>query len=74
MGTGISWFIIVGSVLLFALGWFMNVYTLPVLAMAVITMVVGSMPEGLPAATSIILATGVQKLTKNMPLLNIAGS
>ncbi|WP_371190567.1 HAD-IC family P-type ATPase [Weissella viridescens] len=64
LGTGISWFIIAGSVLLFALGWFMNVYTLPVLAMAVITMVVGSMPEGLPAATSIILATGVQKLTK----------
>ncbi|RRG17627.1 HAD family hydrolase [Weissella viridescens] len=64
LGTGISWFIIISSVLLFALGWFMNVYTLPVLAMAVITMVVGSMPEGLPAATSIILATGVQKLTK----------
>ena len=32
--------------------------------MAIIAMIVGSMQEGLPAATSIILATGVQKLTK----------
>ena len=32
--------------------------------MAIIAMIVGSMPEGLPAATSIILATGVKKLTK----------
>lgn len=64
LGTGISWFIIVSAVILFALGWFLNIYSLPVLAMAIVTMVVGSMPEGLPAATSIILATGVQKLTK----------
>ncbi|ADG39724.1 MULTISPECIES: HAD-IC family P-type ATPase [Leuconostoc] len=64
LGRGISWFIIIVAVATFILGWVMNVYALPVLAMAIITMIVGSMPEGLPAATSVILATGVQTLTK----------
>lgn len=69
LGKGISWFIIFVAVAMFALGWFMNIYTLPVLAMAIITMIVGSMPEGLPAATSVILATGVQKLTKQQAIV-----
>ena len=64
LGRGISWFIIGVALFTFVLGWLMNVYALPVLAMAIITMIVGSMPEGLPAATSVILATGVQSLTK----------
>lgn len=64
LGAGISWFIIISSVVLFVFGLFLQIYSIPVLAMAIITMIVGSMPEGLPAATSIILAAGAQKLTK----------
>ncbi|QMU08982.1 HAD-IC family P-type ATPase [Levilactobacillus suantsaii] len=33
-------------------------------AIAVITMVVGSMPEGLPASTSVVLAMGTRKMTR----------
>jgi len=69
LGRGISWFIIGVAVITFVLGWVMNVYTLPVLVMAIITMIVGSMPEGLPAATSVILATGVQALTKKSAIV-----
>lgn len=69
LGRGISWFIIGVAVITFVLGWVMNVYALPVLAMAIITMIVGSMPEGLPAATSVILATGVQALTKKSAIV-----
>lgn len=64
LGAGISWFIIISSVILFVFGMFLQIYSIPVLVMAIITMIVGSMPEGLPAATSIILAAGAQKLTK----------
>jgi potassium/sodium efflux P-type ATPase len=64
LGHGISWLIIATAVVMFVLGWVLNIYALPTLVMAIIAMIVGSMPEGLPAATSIILATGVQKLTK----------
>ena len=64
MGRGISWLIIVIAVVMFGLGWFLQIYSLQTLVMAIIAMIVGSMPEGLPAATSIILATGVKKLTK----------
>lgn len=64
LGNGISWVIIIVALLVFILGWVLNIYELPTLVMAIIAMIVGSVPEGLPAATSIILATGVQKLTK----------
>ncbi|WP_429971583.1 HAD-IC family P-type ATPase [Fructilactobacillus sp. Tb1] len=69
LGTGISWFIIISSVVLFIFGLVLNIYSLPVLTMAIITMIVGSMPEGLPAATSIILAAGAQKLTKEHAII-----
>lgn len=64
LGNGISWVIIAVALLVFVFGWFLNIYELPTLVMAIIAMIVGSVPEGLPAATSIILATGVKKLTK----------
>lgn len=64
LGHGISWLIIVVAIVMFALGWFFKIYDISTLIMAIIAMIVGAMPEGLPAATSIILATGVQKLTK----------
>jgi len=64
LGLGLSLAILVAAVLLFILGMVTHVYSLPTLLIAVITMVVGSMPEGLPASTSVVLAMGTQQLTK----------
>lgn len=64
LGLGLSLAILVVAALLFVLGMITHVYSLPTLVIAVITMVVGSMPEGLPASTSVVLAMGTQKLTK----------
>ncbi len=44
-------------------------YSLPVLALAIVTMVVGSMPEGLPATTSVILAMGVSNMAKKQHVI-----
>ncbi|AVK61600.1 magnesium-transporting ATPase [Lactobacillus sp. CBA3605] len=64
LGLGLSIAIIVAAVLLFGLGLLMDTYSLPTLLIAVITMVVGSMPEGLPASTSVVLAMGTRRMTK----------
>jgi len=65
VGTGISYVIIAVAVFLFIFGLLFANYSLSVLAMAVIVMVVGSIPEGLPATTSVILAMGVSDMAKN---------
>ncbi|GKT04591.1 HAD-IC family P-type ATPase [Furfurilactobacillus entadae] len=65
LGTWISYFIIAVAIALFVFGWVQHLYALPTLALAVITMIVGSLPEGLPASTSVILAMGVNKMAKN---------
>ena len=64
LGLGLSVAILIVAVLLFILGMITHVYSLPTLLIAVITMVVGSMPEGLPASTSVVLAMGTQQMTK----------
>lgn len=64
LGLGLSIAILIAAFLLFILGMVTHVYSLPTLLIAVITMVVGSMPEGLPASTSVVLAMGTQQLTK----------
>ncbi|WP_125684723.1 HAD-IC family P-type ATPase [Levilactobacillus yonginensis] len=64
LGLGLSVAILIAAVLLFILGMITHVYSLPTLLIAVITMVVGSMPEGLPASTSVVLAMGTQAMTK----------
>lgn len=64
LGVNLSVFIVVIAVLLFILGLYTKIYSLPVLTIAIITMVVGSIPEGLPASTSVVLARGVQVMTK----------
>jgi len=64
LGFGLSIAIVIAAVLLFILGIFLDTYSLPTLSIAVITMVVGSMPEGLPASTSVVLAMGTRKMTK----------
>jgi ATPase, P-type (transporting), HAD superfamily, subfamily IC len=58
LGFGLSIAIVITAVLLFIIGYFIDTYSLPTLLISVITMVVGSMPEGLPASTSVVLAMG----------------
>lgn len=64
LGFGLSVAIVVTAIALFIIGLFLDTYSLPTLLIAVITMVVGSMPEGLPASTSVVLAMGTRKMTK----------
>lgn len=64
LGKGISYAIIAAAVILFGVGFWLGHYSLATLALAIVTMVVGSMPEGLPATTSVILAMGVAQMAK----------
>lgn len=65
LGKGVSYVVIGAAILLFLLGIFFDTYSLSVLSLAVVTMIVGSIPEGLPATTSVILAMGVSDMAKN---------
>jgi len=65
VGTGISYVILGIAVLLFIFGLVFAEYALGALALAVVIMVVGSIPEGLPATSSVILARGVSDMAKN---------
>lgn len=64
IGKGVSIVVILAAVVLFILGLLFDTYSLTVLALAVVTMIVGSIPEGLPATTSVILAMGVSEMAK----------
>lgn len=64
LGKGITWVIIIVSAALFILSLFLETYSLSVLSLAVVTMIVGSIPEGLPATTSVVLAMGVSDMAK----------
>lgn len=65
LGKGVSYVVIGAAVLLFGLGLLLETYSLSVLSLAIVTMIVGSIPEGLPATTSVILAMGVSDMAKN---------
>lgn len=69
LGQGTSIGILIVAVILFITGLFLKIYSLPVLALAVVTMIVGSLPEGLPATTSVILALGVSDMARNKKTL-----
>lgn len=64
LGKGITWVIIGVSVLLFILSLLLETYAISVLTLAVVTMIVGSIPEGLLATTSVVLAMGVNEMAK----------
>ncbi|BAP85402.1 cation-transporting ATPase [Paucilactobacillus hokkaidonensis JCM 18461] len=64
LGFGLSVAILIAAAILFIIGWLTQVYSLPILLIVIVTMVVGSMPEGLPASTSVVLAMGTQQMTK----------
>ena len=81
LGKGISYGILAVAVVLFGLGMWSGQYTVGTLALAIVTMVVGSMPEGLPATTSVVLAMGMQQLVrkentivKTLPAVETLGS
>jgi magnesium-transporting ATPase (P-type) len=69
LGWQLSVAIVVVAVIMFAIGAWMKIYSLPVLLIAVVTMVVGSMPEGMPASVSVVLAMGTRQLAKKSAIV-----
>lgn len=65
LGRGISIVIIIAAIAFFILGLSVGTYSIAVLSLAIVTMIVGSIPEGLPATTSVILAMGVNDMAKH---------
>ena len=80
LGKYISYAIVLVAVLFFGFGVLFDIYEIPTLLLSIVTMVVGSIPEGLPAITSVILAIGVQNMArknsivKNLPSVETLGS
>lgn len=64
LGKGVSYVVIGAAIILFIIGILLETHALSVLSLAVVTMIVGSIPEGLPATTSVILAMGVSDMAK----------
>jgi len=64
LGTNVSYFIVAASIIIFIVGLIFDTYALPVLLLAVVAMMVGAIPEGMPATTSVILAKGVSDMAK----------
>ena len=64
VGTVVSYITITTSIIVFIVGFMLKIYSLPALALAVVAMLVGAIPEGLPAITSVILAFGLSKMAK----------
>ncbi|EIR4022338.1 HAD-IC family P-type ATPase [Enterococcus faecalis] len=65
LGKGITYVIMGVAIALFVFSVILETYSLSVLSLAVVTMIVGSIPEGLPATTSVVLAMGVSDMAKN---------
>lgn len=65
LGKGITYVIMGVAIALFILSLIQQTYAISVLTLAVVTMIVGSIPEGLPATTSVVLAMGVSDMAKN---------
>lgn len=65
LGKGITYVIMGAAIFLFIFSLLVETYSLSVLSLAVVTMIVGSIPEGLPATTSVVLAMGVSDMAKN---------
>lgn len=65
LGKGITYVIMGVAIALFILSLIQQTYAISVLTLAVVTMIVGSIPEGLPATTSVVLTMGVSDMAKN---------
>ncbi len=64
LGKGVSYVVMGAAIVLFIIGILLETHSLSILSLAVVTMIVGSIPEGLPATTSVILAMGVSDMAK----------
>ncbi|CAK7053413.1 MAG: putative cation-transporting ATPase F [Desulfovibrio sp.] len=68
------------SAVVFAAGYWIGNYSTDMLLLSVIALAIGSIPEGLPAVVSIILALGVQSMAsrkaivRNLPSVETLGS
>lgn len=81
LGKTISYSILGVAAFMVGLNILIGNYPIAVLSVAVITMIVGSVPEGLPATTSVVLAMGVRNLArkkntivKTLPAVETLGS
>ncbi len=79
-GKALSAIILVVTVLFFAIGYFFQDYTVDELFLAVISLAVAAIPEGLPAIMTITLAVGVQAMAarnaiiRRLPSVETLGS
>lgn len=68
-GKWLSAVILAGSVTFFWFGYFFRDYTLNELFLSVISLVVASIPEGLPAIMTVTLAIGVQRMASRNAII-----
>ncbi|GEL08700.1 cation-transporting P-type ATPase [Salisediminibacterium halotolerans] len=79
-GKQVAVFIVIASIFIYAFGFFVRDYGAIELLMSIIGLAVASIPEGLPAIISIILALGVQNMAKrksivrNLPSVETLGA
>ncbi|MFU8813382.1 MAG: cation-transporting P-type ATPase [Balneolaceae bacterium] len=68
-GKALSGIIVIATALFFAIGYFFRDYAMDELFMAVISLAVAAIPEGLPAIMTITLAVGVQAMARRNAII-----